>query len=64
MFMKGRIIMYLNKDNQQILLNEIENIFDTLQQDLYRNEFVSVSTIDWIEDSLNIMKKILKPGKK
>ena len=38
--------MYLNKDTKQVLLNEIENIFDTLQQDLYRNEFVSTSTID------------------
>ena len=51
--------MYLNKNDKQVLLNEIENIFDTLKEDLYRNEFVSTATIDWIEDSLNIMKEII-----
>ena len=56
--------MYLNKNDKQILLNEIENIFDTLKQDLYSNDFVSTSTIDWIENSLKIMKKLLNPGDK
>lgn len=56
--------MYLNKENQQILLNEIESIFDTVKQDLYRNEFVAVSTIDHIEDSLKIMKEIIKQKRK
>ena len=56
--------MYLNKNDKQVLLNEIENIFDTLKQDLYSNDFVSTSTIDWIEKSLNIMKEIIGEKRK
>ena len=56
--------MYLNKNDKQILLNEIENIFDTLKQDLYRNEFVSTATIDWIENSLKIMQEIIEEKRK